>query len=69
MILLVTVQVPQLGKSNVRLTVQAPAQVELLESASQVARVPLPLKGNVPEGALVFCGDWVIPAPLVPLGL
>lgn len=69
MMLPVTIQVPQPGKSKVRLTLQAPDQVELFESASHVARVPLPLKGKVPEGALVFCGESVIPAPLVPLGL
>ena len=65
----VMVQVPQLGKSKVRLTFHNPPQVELFVSASQVACVPLPLIGRVPEAAVVFCGDVVMPAPDVAAGL
>ena len=64
-----TTQVPQPGKSKVNVTLHTPAQVELLESASQTAWVPLPVSGRSPEAALVFCEEMVIPAPLVPLGL
>lgn len=69
MILDVTMHVPQPGKSKVNVMLHAPDQVELLESASQTARVPLPVSGRSPEAALVFCDEMVIPAPLVPLGL
>ncbi len=65
----VMVQVPQLGKSKVRLTDHNPPQVLSLVSASQVACVPLPLIGRVPEAAVVFCGEVVMPAPVVAAGL
>ena len=65
----VIVQVPQLGKSKVRLTLHNPPQVLLFVSASQVACVPLPLIGRVPEAAVVFCGEVVIPAPVVAEGV
>ena len=69
MILELTVQVPQPGKSKVRFTSQSPAHVELLVSASQVAWVPLPESNKVPDDAVVFCGETVNPAPDVPDGL
>ena len=69
MILELTVQVPQPGKSNVRLTSQAPTQVELFVSASQVTCVPPPFRGKVPEVAVVVNGESVIPAPDVAEGL
>ena len=67
--LLDIVQVPQPGKSKVRLTSQTPAQVELVVSASHVAWVLLPSSGNVPEVAVVVNGETVIPGPDVPDGL
>lgn len=67
--LLVMVQVPQPGKSKVRLRFHNPLQVLLLVSASQVAWVPFPLMGRMPDAEDVFCGDVVMPAPLVPPGL
>lgn len=69
LMLLVIVQVPQPGKSKVRLTFHNPPQVELFVSASQVACVPLPLIGNVPEAAVVFWGASVMPDPVVAAGL
>ncbi len=65
----VTVQSPQLGKLNFRLTVQSPAQVESFVSASQVACEPFPLSGRLGTVELVFCGEVVMPAPEVPAGL
>lgn len=65
----VTVQSPQLGKLNVRLTFHNPPQVLLFVSASQVACVPFPSIGRVPDAAEVFCGELVMPAPVVPPGL
>jgi hypothetical protein len=64
--LLVMVQVPQLGKSKVKLTLQAPPQVLLLVSASQVPSVPFPSSGKVPDAAEVSCGELSIPGPEVP---
>ena len=65
----VMVQVPQLGKSKVRLTDHNPPHTLSLVSASQVACVPLPLIGRVPEAAVVPCGEEVMPAPVVAAGL
>ena len=67
--LLVMVQVPQLGKSKVRLTFHNPPQVLLFVSASQVACVPFPFMGRVPDAAVVPCGEVVMPAPVVAPGL
>lgn len=66
----VLVQVsPVPGRSKVRDMVHVPDQVELFEAASQTPRVPLPASGRVPEAALVFWDEMVMPAPLVPPGL
>ena len=69
MILDVTVQVPQPGKSKIRLTFHAPPQVLSFVSASKVAWAPFPLMGRVPDAADVFCGEVVMPAPVVAAGL
>jgi hypothetical protein len=67
--LLMMVQVPQPGKSKVKLTLQAPDHVLLFVSASQVPSEPFPPSGKVPDAAEVSSGEMVIPGPLVPLGL
>lgn len=60
LMLLVTVQSPQPGKLNVRLTLQMPFQVVLLKSASQVTLAPLPLIGRSGTFAVAVAGDATI---------
>jgi hypothetical protein len=59
----VIVQSPQPGNVNVKVTVNKPLKVELLKSAIQVVRVPLPAMGRSGTEAEVLIGEVVICVP------